>query len=184
MTDYPSISMTLPQEVLNRFIDQAKIFIETGTYDGRTVAMALNCGYTDIRSIELDLKYFEIAESRFKDNTNVKLYWGDSLRMLPAMTYDIYAPAVFWLDAHIQENVQGDIAAPILEELDIIATLNRRDNIILIDDKRLMGTPNSWWENITYDKVIERIMRINPKYIIELIDSNAAKKDIIAAFIP
>jgi len=184
MCNYPSVSITLPPDVLKRFSALASNFIETGTFDGRTVAMALDCGMAKIYSVELDPKYFTISFDRFANNPNVKLYMGDSTIMLPNILNDLNGEkAIIWLDAHIQEGVAGELKVPLLKELEILSNADRKDHVLLIDDRRLMVTSMSWWEHILETKVIDAILKINYKYNIEYINSNAAERDIIAAFL-
>ena len=80
-----------------------EIFIETGTYLGDTVKLALSSGYKKIHSIELDLDLFQKAQEMFKNDDRVTIWYGDSVDCLDNIMKDITSPATFWLDAHASE---------------------------------------------------------------------------------
>lgn len=173
-------SMTLPNVVLQKFVSD--IFIETGSYDGRTIQQALDCGFKEVRSVELNEEYYDICVFRFRNEPRVKLYRGDSVLVLPYMLADITKPVTFWLDSHIQEETVGLYAAPVMQELGIIATLQpMRPNTIMIDDRRLMG--QEWWKDVHEYDILKMLGQINHHYVIEYFDSKAAADDIIVAHV-
>jgi hypothetical protein len=155
------------------------VFIETGSYDGRTIQQALNVGYDVIHSIELNVEYYNICVNRFKNDKRVHLYNGDSEVWLKHIVDTLKQPATFWLDAHIQEGTVGKHAVPLLHELDIIASSEINNHTIMIDDVRLMG--ENWWKDVHIDNVKDRLLAINPLYKFTLVDSKAANKDILIA---
>lgn len=171
-------SMTLPTELLAKFVTDT--FVETGSYDGRTIEQALHVGFKEVRSIEIAPEYHAKCLERFKDDERVKLYLGDSELLLPTMLADISKPATIWLDAHIQEGYHGTHHAPLLYELYKINQHVVHEHIIMIDDFRLLGT-RDWWELVTYQDVVTMLKAINPSYVIERFDSKAAPQDIIVA---
>ena len=176
---YPNVSMTLPKALLSRFANVG-VLVETGSYDGRTIQMALDNEYKEVYSVEVHPAYQKICAERFANCPNVHLYGGDSLDMLPHMLYNLRQPAVFWLDAHYQEGAHGRVAVPLLQELDLIAAHPIKTHIIMIDDRRLMGM-SGVWQGVLEDAVRAKISAINPTYIITLEDSLAAKSDILVA---
>jgi hypothetical protein len=171
--------MTLPAALLSKCANP--VFIETGSYDGRTIQMALDNGFQQVRSIEVSPDWYNVCLMRFGDNPNVKLFCGDSEELLEAMIADLAEPATFWLDAHIQEGIKGKHAAPLLYELDIIARHPIKTHTILIDDKRLMGLPSAQWSEAGLGDVMLALYGINKDYSISYEDSLAAPGDIIWA---
>lgn len=173
-------SITLTEEVL--YFYGTNYFVETGTYRGGAVELAIEAGFSDIRSVEIDLELFEHCRERFANDTRVTLYWGDSLDRLPEMICDIDEPITFWLDAHNgNSSTSGKMYAPILKELELISHHPVKDHVIIIDDVRLMGS-TEW--GVTKEDVIEAIHKINPRYVINYEDSRAAEKDIMIAIVP
>ena len=170
-------SMTLPTTLLKRFPN--KVFIETGSYDGRTIAQALSCGFEQVLSVELSDEYFAICKERFGNDPRVKLYHDDSCVVLADMLASIDQPATVWLDCHVQENTCGMYPAPLTHELAIITKHNIKTHTILIDDLRLFE--QGWWKDITLETVIAMLKQINPNYTITYEDSKAARADIIVA---
>lgn len=177
--DYPNVSMTLPPEVLKKYLNRT--FVETGSYDGRTIQMALDCGFIEVRSVEVSPYYSQICQERFGNVPYVHLYTGDSTHTLRDMLADIQEPVTFWLDAHIQEGYKGDVDDPLLKELLIIIECfpYAKQSTFMIDDRRLMGT--YVWPHVTELQVINTLLMINPDFIICFEDNNVAKDDIIVA---
>ena len=173
-----SESMTLPTDVLKQHPND--VFIETGSYDERTIQQALDCGFPNVVSIELSDKYFNICVQRFANDKRVKLYKGDSADKLSTILAALDTQATFWLDAHWQEEYIGKVAAPLLYELEQLAQHPIKTHTIIIDDVRLMGTP--YWRGLaSQQEVIKAVYTINPHYQITYHDSKAAQLDIMVA---
>jgi hypothetical protein len=177
------MSMTLPPSLLHKY--PTTVFVETGTCIGEGIQVALDAGYEDIRSIEVLEGRVERTRKRFEGYPGVKIYHGSSSGFVFAnMIADITVPATFWLDAHTdtQPDLQDD-SAPLLDELMIISEHPVKNHVILIDDMRLCGHGN--WRDTTRIKVIGAIIRINPLYDIEYVDSVLKwTNDILVAHVP
>jgi len=144
-------------------------YIETGTYLGDGIKCVLN-NYKYIHSIELSNMWYQYNREQFKSNNNVKVYLGDSKKVLPQLLNYINEPITIYLDAHYSGGTTafGDEETPLLLELELLK--NRKfDDIIIIDDCRLLGKtgvcgagPNHPvyptmiydWRNITENKII------------------------------
>ena len=74
-------------------------YIETGTYLGNGIKDVLN-NYENIHSIELADKWYHYNVEQFKNNCNVKMYLGDSKKILPELLNYIKEPITIYLDAH------------------------------------------------------------------------------------
>ena len=76
--------------------------VETGTGHGHSVIAALQVPeLLDIRSIELDRETWHRNVVVFATEKRVRLYHGDSPRLLPTLCRELYAQRVlWWLDAH------------------------------------------------------------------------------------
>ena len=147
---------------------QTRHYIETGTYLGDGIKSVLN-NYENIHSIELSEKWYQYNIEQFKNNNNVKMYLGDSKKLLPDLLNNINEPVTIYLDAHYSGGTTafGDEETPLLFELEILK--NRKFNdIIIIDDCRLLGktgfcgcsddhpiypTMKYDWGDITLDKI-------------------------------
>jgi hypothetical protein len=114
-------------------------YIETGTYLGNGIRDVLN-SYENIHSIELADKWYQHNVEQFRNNTNVKMYLGDSKKILPELLNNINEPVTLYLDAHYSGGTTafGDEEVPLLFELEILKNRNY-DDIIIIDDCRLLG---------------------------------------------
>lgn len=115
-------------------------YIETGAYLGNGIRNVLN-NYENIHSIELADKWYQHNVEQFKNFEHVKMYHGDSKKILPKLLNNINEPVTIFLDAHYSGGTTafGEEEVPLLFELEILK--NRKyDDIIIIDDCRLLGT--------------------------------------------
>jgi hypothetical protein len=159
-----------------------KHFVETGTYRGDTVFVALEARMFDtIDSIELDKTFFDTCRKIFEGDKRVEIWHGDSIDCLPKILAKIENnPCTFWLDAHASGPLRGGKSggSPLLDELSIIKSHGCQEHTIFIDDKRLFGS--SEWSGITQDQAMGLLLQINPKYKFYLLDGQV-EKDIICA---
>ncbi len=118
-----------------------KTFIETGTYEGRTLN-ALKYHFEQLYSIELSEQLFARARKKFKRYSHMTLLQGDSSRVLAELLPQINTPCLFWLDAHYSygNTAKGDVSSPVLAELTHIFNHPIQNHVILIDDARDFGT--------------------------------------------
>ncbi len=140
----PPIKRCIITAYLERY--QIREFIETGTYLGDTLAHIARNHSISCRSIELDQELYEIAKYRFRDWSNIEVYRGDSGQVLPAITRELRAPALFWLDGHYSGGVtaKGKADTPISNELQSILDSEIKQHVILIDDARCFNGSNGY----------------------------------------
>jgi hypothetical protein len=134
-----------------------RVFVETGTFFGDTVAAAM--GHFDrIYSIELSDTLYQKAAQRFADEATVTLLHGDSYFELASLVKTLDQPALFWLDAHVSgvwiETSHGKTAAPADQELRAVLEAPHR-NVVLIDDARLMGTVKGFPSTASLQQIAE-----------------------------
>jgi hypothetical protein len=151
---------------------KTKQYIETGTYLGDGIKSVLN-DYKIIHSIELSEKWYQHNVTQFENNNNVKMYLGDSKKILPELLKTLNEPITIYLDAHYSGGTTafGEEEVPLLFELEILKQ-RKYDDIIIIDDCRLLGktgicgagdndpvypTMTYNWSDITENKIINLI---------------------------
>lgn len=112
-----------------------KVFIETGTFKGDTLAAMAAEGMRAI-SVELSDTLFQRAQTRFAGRNGIELHHGDSGEVLPKIVASLTEPALFWLDGHYSEGetAHGALASPINGELAAIFDHPVKGHVILIDD--------------------------------------------------
>lgn len=134
-------------------------FIETGCYEGRTLAQAAQIFRTSY-SIEADFEHYLECRKRFHGNRAVVVLNGDSSVVL----YDLLShlegdPKLFWLDAHSAPGIDSRIQVPLMKELLEIVRHIMAGDVIAIDDTRCFGseTPDGCddWTHITMSSVEE-----------------------------
>lgn len=127
------------RERLGSYADRYSVFVETGTYLGKTTdAMAKL--YKEVHTIEVSQDLHAKAVQRFSANSAVTCHLGDSADILPKIVGTLTKPAVFWLDGHYSGPRTGRASAydtPIIQELETIFQNSKKDHMILIDDARL-----------------------------------------------
>jgi hypothetical protein len=114
------------------------LFIETGTYLGDTIANVSYDKSVQVINIELPDVYYQMAQKRFLNYSNVTLLHGDSAKLIPQVITDLKEPALFWLDGHYSGGLtaKSDLETPVSEELQAILNSPVRSHVILIDDIR------------------------------------------------
>lgn len=158
-------------------------FIETGTYEGEGILMALNAGFPQVYSIELSPTLHAFCCERFISDSNVHILLGDSTNILPILLKHIDAPATFWLDGHYSggSTSKGSQNTPILFELESIKNHPIHTHTILIDDVRCFGTDQ--FDFIGINEIVLKILEINQDYIISFEDGHQ-ENDILVAKVP
>ena len=155
-------------------------FIETGTCEGDGVAIALDCGFKNIYSIEIDPNLYAQCKKRFEGKNNVHLYMGDSMEFLPQILSQIGSLSTFWLDAHMNDvsTYAGKFRCPILQEIDLILNSNIK-HTLLIDDRRLfVGNGISHWDNVKESEILALIKSKNSNLTISYEDG-CVKDDVL-----
>jgi len=149
-------------EKISKKYSDFPIFIESGTYYGETTKLA-SLLFNKIYSIELDLNLFNKNKELFKNNRNVVILQGDTLKILPQLLIKENSNIIFWLDGHNSGpgTAAGEIDFPALQECEIIDKMFLgKYGLILIDDVRMFGSghaaqiDNSLID-ISIDKIIE-----------------------------
>lgn len=171
--------MPATKEIFAKYLNP--VFIETGTYKGDGVQMALDAGFKTIISIELSYLLYEKCQKRFKGVKNVHLVNADSEEILPKLLKTFRQPITFWLDGHYSggDTVKGRQNTPLLQELDAIAKHPIKTHTIMIDDLR------DWTKELTgfnTSDLMKRISTINPAYEFSFEDG-FVPRDILVAVI-
>lgn len=171
--------------------------METGTYMGDTVRLAKEFGFKKIHSIEINEALYMSAKKAFEGDDSIKIWFGDSVDMIPEIMKELEGEATFWLDAHASGPLPGGRHGPSPLELELKTicgreifkfenysakkTFERRTvntHTIFIDDRRLLGTPE--WGNVSQDMILKAINIINKDYKLYYLDGHV-QEDIICA---
>lgn len=173
------MSHTLLPDTLKKY--PAKVFVETGTFDGAGVRLAIAMGFTEIHSIEIDPKRFA-SNLALSSVPGVHLYLGDTVDYLPKIVAALEDQAVIWLDAHPigpDDNCpRGKIEWPLVTELELLALHSkRRDHHLLIDDRDCFGK----LFNTSDGQLQSLILQINPDYRFAFEPNTKGPADILAA---
>jgi hypothetical protein len=171
-------------------------YFETGLWDPRTDVSskkALTCGFEKVYCIEIRKDWVDLGNEIFKDDITkgvYKLYLDDSTNMKKYIINDDFKNrTIFFLDAHVDNNniTNYKKKCPLFEELEAIKSIERKDNIILIDDLRIIKNAFPWGEdsygNIDFlQQIKEYILSINENYKFATLDG-FIKDDVLIAFV-
>ena len=171
------------------FLRFGKTFIETGSGHGSGIQRALDAGFEKIVSIEAHGPNFTACQKRFSGNENIKLVFGLSQILLPAVLETVSESCVVFLDAHPsgldsyghKELMKGNSSFSqdtiIREELNAILRSPFPHAIILDDMNGHLPTCESY---------CEIILNKHPDYQFAFYDENLGKfyKDKILVVIP
>jgi hypothetical protein len=172
-----------------------KNYFETGLYDPRTDVSsrrALLCGFEKLFCIEIRKDWVEMGNDIFKEHIitgKYNLYLDNSVNMKKYLMTDFKNKTIFFLDAHVDNlNIHNYIKkCPLFDELEAIKSIERKDNVILIDDLRIIK--NSFpWEEQSYgdidflDQIKKTILSINKDYKFDTLDG-WVKDDVLLAYV-
>jgi len=165
--------MPLSKEVISKYI--SPIFVETGSFQGQAISLALSVGFPKVISIELSNKFYDYCYRKFLNDKRVKIFHGDVELMLWDMIKGIDKPVTFWLDAHDSggETAKGIHGDPIIQELDIIKNHPIKNHIILVDDLRGMVVKD----------IQNKILEINHNYVFSFEDGFVPNDILVAKVI-
>lgn len=160
------------------------VFVETGCYLGNGIQLALDAGFKQIHSLEADINYYNSTKYRFRNNSQVTIFYGDSSVDLWDVIKDIDQPITFWLDAHIYPpRSDGGKNCPLIEELEQIKKHPIKTHIILIDDMHCCNTES--FDFLGREDFIKKLLEINPDYHIFYVDGGDAgeyKNNVMVAY--
>ncbi|MFN4174812.1 MAG: hypothetical protein ACK4HV_06900 [Parachlamydiaceae bacterium] len=146
-----------------------RVFVETGTFGGDGIQKALDAGFIDIHSLDIDVVQIRNTRKRFKNDPRVHLYLKDSSYQLWEVIEKIDEPITFWLDAHngFPDPFSKEKNTPLLEELEQIKWHPIKTHTILIDDLHCCGT--LLFDYLTREDIIRKVLEINPNYKIRFV---------------
>ncbi|TFF23291.1 hypothetical protein E3C22_12765 [Jiella endophytica] len=167
-------------------------FIETGTFHGAGIKAALMTGFDRVVSIECVREFHDECSGRFASEIGekkVELRLGDSAEELPAMVPSMKGPRLYWLDAHFQ-GVDGEFEAancPLTAEIEAVIASRHPDDVIMIDDMRLLRRPAAWrGHKVEIDAVLGRLMNAYTDHVALFLDaanqSEHTRRDIFTLF--
>ena len=149
------------------------IYFETGLWDvdadETSLCKALTKNFDKCCSVEINENFIDIATKKFQeqiDNNKLKLFQGDSKNLknyLDDLDLKEDDRILFFLDSH-----RSGHGCPLVEELDAISNLQRKDHTILIDDVRIIRS--CVWGDNRYDRrtfedtLKKKLLDINPNY--------------------
>lgn len=168
------------------------VFLETGSYKGGGIQVALDAGFSRVISIEIHKEYHEICKQRFATQIAdgiVELHLGDCLTVLQHLLPTLTEPTTFWLDAHIdwECGISGKTPSPLIFELGLIRALSPNLNhTFLIDDMRVFRTKIGWgmYNPVGTEEIESAIKSINKDYIILYEPNSVQADDVLVAYIP
>ena len=159
-------------------------FIETGTYQGETVDIAVNNSFKNVYSMELSDVFYENCVKRFIYNKNVKIFKGNSRYDLYKIISNINTTITFWLDSHWSGvpdvGCDKELLCPILHVLEQIKNHHIKTHTIMVDDIRLMDGIHF---EVRKEQIEKKILEINPNYKLKYYNDQWAINDVLVAYI-
>lgn len=173
-------------------------YFETGLWDcdyDVSAKIALKCNFKKIFSIEIRDDWIQKGRRVFSkemESGRFVLIHDDSSTMEKYLLNDasFSEKTMFFLDAHVDnDNIKNyKYKCPLIEEIKAISNLPRKDNIILIDDIRIVKTLHPWGESSYQidnflEHIKELILKINPNYKFTLLDGCPDLADILLCYV-
>lgn len=163
---------------LSKFKNKNRNFIETGSYIGDGIQLAIDSGFENIYSIEISEVHYKICKERFLNNKNVSIIKGDSFYELDKLINNSEDSFTYWLDGHYSGGTTGfgKLEFPIMEELESILKRGVDNEIIYIDDMRIL---RKYSNDISELKMKDLLSIYKKEFKITFEDSEYAKDDIM-----
>lgn len=183
---YKYSTMSSDRHIFERF-NYNNVFVETGSFQGDGINQAFHAGYRKIVSIELSEYYYNFCKNLYKDQSSfIRLFHGDSGKMLGDIISKIPEPITFWLDGHYSGPIEGGVETalgeketPLMDELNFIAKHPIKHHTILIDDVGM----GKLWDGHSLEKIMTKILSINLSYKFEILSpAGGVPNSILAAF--
>jgi len=171
-------------------------YFETGLYDPRenvSSKLALSCNFDKVYCIEIRKDWVELGNIVFKEHITsgkYNLYLDDSSNMKNyVMDDNLKNKTMFFLDAHVDNEYIHNYKkkCPLFDELDAIKSIERKDNVILIDDLRIIKNSFPWHEKSYGDidflqQIKNTIVSINKDYKFDTLHGDI-QDDVLLAYI-
>jgi hypothetical protein len=171
-------------------------YFETGLWNPSSDVSskkALSCGFDKVHCIEIRKDWVDLGKNVFKESIasgRYHLYLDDSTNMKKYLVGDTFNnKTMFFLDAHVDNNNIHNYKkrCPLFEELQAIKSLTRNDNIILVDDLRIIKSAFPWGErdygNIDFLSEIKNvILSINKDYKFSTLNG-VIQDDVLLAYV-
>jgi hypothetical protein len=172
-TRSPPPPRSVKAELVRRFAGgPRRAFIETGTFYGDLLEL-LRRDFDRLESIELSPSLARRARRRFAADPRIRVHEGDSAALLEQVIRDLARPAVIWLDGHYSGplTARGTTDTPLVQEVEAALRAGTPDDVVLVDDARLLGT------NPAYPRLEElvRLFEARPGWTV------AVESDIVRA---
>lgn len=171
-------------------------YFETGLWDPRddiSSKKALSSGFDKVYCIEIRKDWVDMGNVVFKEyimKGKYNLYLDDSTNLKKYITTDDFKnKTMFFFDAHVDNsNIHNyKKRCPLIDELEAIKNIERKDNVILVDDLRIIKQSFPWGEtsygNIDFlQRIKETILTINKDYKFATLDG-AINDDVLLAYV-
>ena len=171
-------------------------YFETGLWDASSNVsskQALSCGFDKVYCIEIRTDWFDLGNDIYKEyimKGRCKLYLDDSTNMKKyVMSDEFNNKTMFFLDAHVDNpNIHNyKKICPLFDELEAIKNMKRKDNLILVDDLRIIKNSFPWGEksygNIDFlQQIKKKILSINSNYNFDTLKGHI-ENDVLLAYV-
>jgi hypothetical protein len=139
----------------DRYEPGPRIFVESGTWHGRTTLMALAL-FDWVHTIEVSLELHRQYGPALRAAGAI-CYRGDSAIVVPILARELIGPVFWYLDAHWTEKRAGAVRVgfPLWTELAAIAARGSAGDVVVVDDAHCFGRadPQPEWLGVSLDSI-------------------------------
>ena len=167
----PSLLYNDIVEIISNFSQLKSIqsFYESGTYYGSTT-LNMQPYFKQIITVEVSLNIYNRSHNYLNSHPNIKHFNQPSEDFLKEFLILNQDEFIFFLDGHYSsgDTSLSTIDVPLLEELNHINNLYKKNGLIIIDDFNLFETnSNEDWSNISVQNILNCFTnnQINTYYI-------------------
>lgn len=170
--------MPISRQELGWFLHHTTTFVECGSAGGQGIQAALEAGYSQIHSVDINPACVQECIQLYKNYPNVFITHGDCGQWLETTLNQLNKPCAIYMDAN---GWAQETESPYHASIRALKRHGRKDHIVVVDD---MNHNNSSRAGMMQDlrrslnsdsdqDVIKQLVTVNPNYYLYLEDSHS-----------
>jgi len=170
--------MPISKQELGWFRPHTQFFVECGSAGGQGIQAAIEAGYEQIYSVDINPQCFKECQERFRKHNHVHLTHGDCGTWLADTLNTLNTPCVVYLDAN---GWSGETESPYHASIAALRRHGRRDHFVIVDDmnhdnssraEMVRDLQRSLSEGSSQD-IVRQLVSVNPDYYLYIEDSHS-----------
>ena len=170
--------MPISKQELSWFLHYSHTFVECGSAGGQGIQAAIEAGYSEIYSVDINQYCVDECKTRFKNITHVSIACEDCGQWLETTLNQLNKPCAIYMDAN---GWAQETESPYHASIRALKRHGRKDHIVVVDDmnhnnssraEMMRDVRRSLSEGSDQD-ITKQLVSVNPDYYLYLEDSHS-----------